>query len=119
MNTFLPKIGVIALLFLGEACAIYAEMLGARTHAISTQPFLSIFLKMLLIMFMGGALLISGYMLGFRAFRNIWIVSAISITSILIVEPILAYLLFQQLPTKGAAIGLVLGIMGFFSALFL
>jgi len=68
-------------------------------------------------MIAGSIFLIEGYMLGYTAFRNIWIVSAISITSILIVEPLLAYDLFQQLPTKGALVGFVAGIIGFAAAL--
>ena len=54
----------------------------------------------------------------FKAFKNIWIVSVISITSILLIEPVLAYFIFDQLPTKGAAIGLVLGAIGLYLALF-
>jgi hypothetical protein len=54
---------------------------------------------------------------GYRVFKNIWIVSAISITSILITEPILNYLIFHELPTKGALAGLILGVIGFVLAL--
>jgi hypothetical protein len=36
-----------------------------------------------------------------------------SITSILIIEPLIAYLVLKQLPTKGALIGLILGALGF------
>ncbi len=56
---------------------------------------------------------IAGYILGYKSFQNIWIVSALSITSILIIEPILGYALFQQLPTKGAFLGLILAVIGF------
>jgi hypothetical protein len=52
-------------------------------------------------------------MYGYRSFRNIWIVSALSITSILIMEPLIGYLVFQQLPTRGALFGLLLGAAGF------
>ncbi|MBI4173778.1 MAG: hypothetical protein HY519_03610 [Candidatus Aenigmarchaeota archaeon] len=111
------KLLAIALILAGEALAIYAEMLGAKAYA-ESSPFLAAFLKMLLVMTVGGGFLIAGYMLGFQAFQNIWIVTAASITSILIIEPILAYTLFQQLPTKGAMVGLALGLAGFLAALF-
>jgi hypothetical protein len=58
-------------------------------------------------------------MLGFRAFQNIWIVSVSSITSILIIEPLVSYAFFRQSPTTGAFIGLVFGAIGFAAALFL
>ena len=56
--------------------------------------------------------------LGFKAFKNIWIVGVTSITSILIAEPILALTIFQQVPTRGAVIVFILGGIGLFSALF-
>ena len=112
------KILVLILIFLGEALAIYAEMTGARMNQVTQQPFLQIFLKMFLIIIIGSGLLIAGYMLGFESFKNIWIVSVISITSILIIEPILALTIFKQMPTTGALIGLVLGIIGIIAAIF-
>lgn len=118
MDSIYFKILVIVLLFVGEALSIYAEILGAKTNTISSQPFLQIFLKMFLIITIAGGFLIAGYMLGFTAFKNIWIVSVVSITSILIMEPVLAYAIFKQLPTKGAIIGLVLGFFGFIATIF-
>ncbi len=112
------KILTIILIFLGEATAIYAEMVAARNYSTSSSPFIQIFLKLFLIIIIGGGFLIAGYMLGIKSFRNIWIVSVVSITSILIIEPILAYTLFGQLPTKGALIGFIFGTLGFVSALF-
>lgn len=119
MNNLYTKILVVLILFLGESLAIYAEMVAARTHSISSQPFLQIFLKVFLIIIVGSGLLVAGYMQGFKAFKNIWIVSVISITCILIMEPILAWTIFRQTPTKGALVGLILGALGFVSALFL
>jgi len=118
MNPTYSKILVIALLFVGEALSIYAEMVGAKSGNIASQPFFSVFAKMFLIITIAGGFLIAGYMLGFKAFESIWIVSVASITSILIVEPILAYAFFQQMPTTGAVIGLILGVIGFAFAIF-
>ena len=118
MDPLLSKILVIFLIFSGETLAIYAEIFAAKTRSVSSKPFLQIFLKMFLVIILAGGFLIAGYMLGFSAFKNIWIVSVTSITSILIIEPILAYMIFQQLPTKGAIIGLILGAIGFIITIF-
>jgi len=111
------KILIILLIFIGEAACIYAEIMAAKRFA-SGRPFLQAFLKLFLIYIISGAFLISGYIFGFKAFRNIWVVSVVSITSILIVEPTLDLIIFQQWPTRGALIGLILGVIGFFSAIF-
>ena len=108
----------LLLLFIGEALAIAAEMIGARMFAEGQHSFVVIFLRMLLLIFLGGGGLIAGYMLGYKAFQNIWIVTIASITAILIVEPFLAWILFRELPTKGALIGLILGIIGFVATIF-
>jgi hypothetical protein len=119
MNLFNSKIFATVFILFGEMITIYAEMLLARNNFSNPPSFLKVFWQPFLIMVIGGSLLITGYFTGFGAFKNIWIVSVISITSILVIEPILAYTIFHQLPTKGAAIGLVFGILGFISAMFL
>jgi hypothetical protein len=57
-------------------------------------------------------------MAGLVAFQNVWTLSAISVASIIIFEPILAYFLTAQLPSVGAGIGFVLGITGLLVTLF-
>jgi hypothetical protein len=118
MNSVYAKILVIILILIGEILAIYAQITAARAYS-TTNPFMQVFWKMFLVMAAGGGLLVAGYMLGFPAFKNIWIVSVISITSILITEPAADYIIFKQLPTTGALIGLILGALGMISALFL
>ncbi|MEK6962898.1 MAG: hypothetical protein AABX70_00620 [Nanoarchaeota archaeon] len=113
MNPIWTKLLTFLLIFLGEGLAIYAELIATKNHNISSQPFLQAFLKMFPLAIVAGGLLIAGYILGYKSFKNIWIVSALSITSILIIEPILDYTLFSQLPTKGAFVGLILGVIGF------
>lgn len=110
------RLASIVLLLGGEAFSVYAEMIAARAHSLNSQTFLAIFWRAFLQMAVAGALLIAGYMYGYRSFKNIWIVSALSITSILIMEPLIGYLVFQQLPTRGAALGLVFGALGFICA---
>jgi hypothetical protein len=119
MNLFFSRVLTIALIFSGEALAICAEMIAARSNFVTSQLFLKVFLKIFLIIIIGGVFLIFGYTLGFNTFKNIWIVSVISITSILVIEPILAFTIFHQLPTKGAIAGLVFGAIGFISTIFI
>jgi hypothetical protein len=106
---------IIAIVFLlgGEAFSVYAEMIAAKAHSLNVQSFQAVFARAFLQIAVAGALLIAGYMYGYRSFKNIWMVSALSITSILIMEPLIGYLVFQQLPTRGAVLGLILGALGF------
>jgi hypothetical protein len=115
MNKFLT----ILIIFCGEALAILAEIIAAKYFAISDAKFATVFFKALPLIILGGILLLCGYMLGLRAFKNIWIVSAVSITSILIIEPIVNYTVTGQTPTKGALIGLIFGVLGFIAAFFI
>ena len=104
MDQTLTKILSIFLVVLGECLSIYAEMLGAKT-----QMYWKVFLTITL----GGAALVGGYMLGLAAFKNIWVITVASITSILIVEPFMGWIFFHQVPTIGPLIGFVLGMIGF------
>lgn len=103
----------IFLLLGGEAFSVYAEMIAAKGHSLNNESFLAIFWRAFLQIAVAGALLIAGYMYGYRSFKNIWIVSALSITSILIMEPLIGFIVFQQLPTRGAVLGLIFGALGF------
>lgn len=109
----------IAMLFVGEGLMVYAEMVAARAHSLVENNFWSIFLKATGVMIISSTLLIAGYMHGFKAFKNIWVVSALSITLILIAEPLIGYLVFGQLPTRGAVWGLVFGALGFLAVFIL
>ena len=102
-------------LFFGESLAIWSEIVAAK----HIDSFASTFWKMSGVMALAGLLLIAGYMLGLRYWQNIWIVGVVSIASIIIMEPLITYGLFHELPSKGALIGLVLGVLGLLSALFI
>ena len=97
MNFLLPLIG----LFLGETLAIYGELLAAKG-----RPFFG-----LLIGLPGWPLLVWGYWAGCRA-GGIWRVTAASIGSILIAEPLLVILMFREIPERNALIGCLLGAAG-------
>lgn len=113
MKTIYLKILTILLLYFGEALSVYSEMIAAKSHSAATHPFMTIFSKAFIMITCAGAFLIAGYMLGYKSYKNIWVVSAMSITSILIMEPLLCYTILKQLPTRGALIGLILGAAGF------
>ncbi len=110
---FLPLVMVA----LGESLAVIAEMLGAREYS-KQANFLPTFSKLLLLFVVSGCLLIGGYALGYSNFKkNIWVITAISLTSFIIVEPLIAVILFKETPTIGAYIGLGLGFVGLCAAL--
>ena len=115
----MTKFLVILTLFLGEVLAILAEVVSAKYFALDGHNFTRIFLKAMPVVITGCILLLFGYMLGLKTFKNIWIVTAVSVTSILIAEPIINYSVTRQLPTKGAFIGLIFGVLGFCATLFL
>src|SRR3989338_3422614 len=111
----MQKIIPIILIFLGEGLAIYSEIVAAK----NINTFAATFWKMSGVMTLAGLLLIAGYMFGLKYLNNIWIVGVVSIGGIIIMEPVITYLLFQEFPSRGALIGLVLGILGLLSALFI
>ena len=116
MSPTLAKILAVALLFAGESLAIYAEATAAKAIG-TTASFWIIFFKMFTIIIIAGAFLIAGYMLGYWGFRDIWVVSVVSIASIVVMEPIINLGIFQEAPSRGAIAGLILGVLGLVSAL--
>jgi hypothetical protein len=110
----MQKLVAVILLFFGEALAIYAELYAANKNISGFDK--GLFVKMTLLMAVAGAALIAGYMFGYKSFSNVWIVIALSVGAIVIIEPVIAYLLFRELPTRGAVIGMVLGVAGILSS---
>ena len=113
----LNKAFAITLIFIGEILSIGAELVGSKRAAAENASPLALFFSMFVVITIAGACLVGGYMLGYVALKNIWIVTAVSIGSILIVEPILAVLIFHQTPTVGATVGLALGFLGIIASL--
>jgi len=101
------KISAVILVFLGELFAIYAETFGVKQEMFSSG-----FWKITLLMTFGGILLILGYIYGYKAYQNLWVITVVSITTLLIAEPLVIYFFFNQTPTLGALIGFILGIIG-------
>lgn len=109
----------IAFILIGETVAIFAELRGAKIYAASSGGFWPVFWPSFVVMLLGTALLVAGYMLALKHVGNVWVVTAISLGSILIIEPVLNLLYMGQAPTLGAGIGFTLGVLGILSALFI
>ncbi len=118
MSKELLGVSAVGLMVLGEFCAIYSEVVVARlAHAGDTGS--SGLLVPVLIMCLGGLCLLAAYWLGYMAVGDIWIVTVVSVTSLLLLEPLVIWALFQQMPGRGALIGFCLGALGMLSAVFL
>lgn len=113
----MQKIISIILLFTGEALAIYAELYAAKRNISAFDK--GLFFKMTVLMALAGAALIAGYMTGYKSFTNVWVVIALSIGAIVIIEPAIAYFLFKEVPTRGAIIGIFLGLSAILSSSFI
>lgn len=100
----------LLLLVFGEALYVYCEMMIAKQSHILSMIFLSL---------IAGLVVIAGYYYGYQSSKNIWIVTAASIGTILITEPIISWLIFHEIPTRGALLGLIFGAAGLLSAIFL
>jgi uncharacterized membrane protein len=98
----------LLLLVLGEAIFVYCEMMIAKGSNI---------LLMFIISLIAGSIVIAGYYYGYKYGQNIWIVTATSIGSILVTEPIISWSLFHEIPTRGATLGLIFGVIGLMSTL--
>ena len=113
------KLASIAAIAVGEALMIFSEVWAAKAAAQVSGPLATVVGKGFIVAALGAFLLVVGYVFGYRAFGNIWIVGVISITAILILEPVLNYGIFRELPTLGAGIGFALGALGFVFAILL
>ena len=102
----------VGLLIVGEGINILAELQSARLAGGVASLFEPKNLFLFGMVVVGCSFLLAGYVTGYSVAKNIWVVTASSIGAILIVEPILAWTFFHQLPEKGALMGLVLGAIG-------
>jgi drug/metabolite transporter (DMT)-like permease len=111
MNQILTGLAI----FCGEALVIGVEMWASKFFN-PMRPW-AVLTPAIAVSIVGVCLLVYGYTFGYQAFKNIWIVTGISIASILVVEPLVAWLLFQEMPTTGAFIALVLGVIGIITSI--
>ncbi len=110
------KIVAVGAIFFGETLSVVAELIASKQFGKAGGHFTTL-LPMFLLISVGGILLVCGYALGYMYLKNIWIIVAISVGAILVVEPILALLLFRDVPTAGSLIGLVFGALGTLAAI--
>ncbi|MEM4398099.1 MAG: hypothetical protein QW757_05770 [Candidatus Woesearchaeota archaeon] len=118
MKTIYWLIFILILIFIGESLAIYTEVASAKLNKNKEASFFNILTKMFFFILIANISIILGYYLGVIYFKNIWIISVISITSIIIVELILVWLFFKEIPSLGSIIGFVLGTIGLLFSLF-
>lgn len=118
MSSMLKIVAAVGAIFLGEALSIIAELIASKEFG-KAGGNLTTLLPMFLLIMLGGILLVCGYALGYMHLKNIWIIVAVSVGSILVVEPILSFLLFRDVPTIGSLVGLALGALGTLAAIFL
>jgi hypothetical protein len=71
------------------------------------------------VMCFAGLCLLGAYWLGYRAVGDIWVVTVVSITSGLLLEPVVIWALFQEMPGRGALIGFCLGALGMLATVLL
>lgn len=112
---FLYKIIGLLCVIAGEFLSIYGEMIGSKYGWANS----SLLIKPAIFMIIGWLTLLFGYMLAYAGFKNIWVVTVVSITAILILEPLLARLFFHEIPTTGSVIGFACGVVWMLATIFL
>lgn len=110
---------VVASIFLGEVLVIFSEQIGAKMYGVDGSSFLTGFSYALVPALIGAVLLVVGYMLGVKYHHNVWAVTALSLSSILIVEPLFNYFYIGHVPELGSALGFVFGLLGVVAVTFL
>lgn len=104
------------LLFVGEAIYIWSEIMIAFSAKSQNSTNTT---KLIILATVAGLIIIAGYYYGYKFSKNIWLVTATSISASLIVEPLISWFVFHELPNRGAIFGLIFGILGIFSTIFL
>lgn len=116
MGMLTLQVLAIILIVMGEALAIGAEVFAAyrvqQSHALGAT-----FQGTIIPMLLGSALILAGYVVGYAAFKNVWVITIFSVGSIVIVEPLIIWYFFHEFPSKGALLGCVLAVMAITSAL--
>lgn len=114
MKTHYYLISSLALMIFGEILTIYSEVYASKLpgHPIDTPM---MFLKPIVLISIAGVSLIFAYWLGYQGTGNIWVVTVVSLTLLLILEPIVIYVMLKELPGRGATIGFLLGAVGLIS----
>ncbi len=102
------KLFAVVMLAVGEALCIYSEMLIAKNPD---------WLWTFVLITIAGIPHLIGYHYGFKAFGSMWAVMAVSVASILLVEPLTIWLMFRELPSQYSVVSLLLGAAGLITML--
>lgn len=94
----------VALVIVGEFCAILAEIFYSRGKN---------FYTMAALMTVAGIFLLLWYGLGYKHLKSLWIIYVVSITAILILEPIIIYMVTGESASLGTKIWFACGVVGF------
>jgi hypothetical protein len=105
------KLTAVLLILAGEALSIYAEIKTATVYGLEAPSIGKLAFGLVGCIAVGGVMLLGGYVLGLRAFKSIWIVGTISVASIVVAEPVLAYGVAGQTPTRSALWGFLLSLV--------
>ncbi|MFH1112166.1 MAG: hypothetical protein V1712_03840 [Patescibacteria group bacterium] len=97
---------VLAAIFVGEFLFIFFEIFLAnkfKDGGTSSEVFKYLLLVVpFAVVF--SVLILWGYIYGYRVFEKIWVITIISWSSILIIEPALNYLIFKEVPAGNTLI---------------
>lgn len=118
MSKELLGVSALGLMVLGEFFAIYSEVVTARLAQTGSSSW-EVFMLPVVLMTFAGFCLLGAYWLGYVVVGDIWIVTVISVTSLLLLEPIVVWYLFHEAPGRGALIGFCLGALGMLSTVVL
>lgn len=107
------KLLILASIFLGELIGVYLEIsLASKFETVGSFGEVGKFILLLTPLFViSFLLLLLGYIYGYRSFNKIWIITIVSWSSILLVEPILNYFIFNELPQGRILISGILAIV--------
>lgn len=106
------KFAVLAAIFGGEFIGVFLEIFLANKFRASGS-FPHIFKNLLLLIplfIISFFLLLLGYIYGFRAYQRIWVITIVSWSSIVLVEPVLNYFLFHELPSGNTLLAAILAL---------
>jgi hypothetical protein len=118
MSKELLGVSALALMVVGEFCAIYSEVVTARLAQTNGGSWEAFMLPVALMCF-AGLCLLGAYWLGYVAVGDIWVVTVVSVTSLLLLEPMVVWSIFHEAPKRGALIGFCLGALGMLSTVLL
>lgn len=114
MTDFWLRVYAVSMLAFGEALCIYSEMLIAKYH----EPRWSHWAWTFFLITLAGIPLLLGYHYGYKAFGNMWAVMVVSVTSILLVEPMTIWLMFREVPSGLTIVSMTLGAAGLAVAMY-